>query len=77
VSFLTITLCVASQQVFVVDFVINSVWKLLDTPSCVHSTILAMPGSIAGNIFPKLISALPLHFCELSYLKLDPFQEDF
>jgi len=34
VSFATITLCVASQQVFVVvDFIINSVQKLLDTPS--------------------------------------------
>jgi hypothetical protein len=31
VSFATVTLCVASQQVVVVDFVINSVWKLLDT----------------------------------------------
>jgi hypothetical protein len=33
VSFVTITLCVASQRVFVVDFVIDSVRKLLDTPS--------------------------------------------
>jgi hypothetical protein len=40
VSFAAITLCVASQQVFVVvvvvvvvDFVIDSVQKLLDTPS--------------------------------------------
>jgi hypothetical protein len=35
-SFATITLCVASQQVFiivVVYFVIDSVRKLLDTPS--------------------------------------------
>jgi len=40
-SFAAITLCVASQRVFivvvvvvvVVDFVINSVWELLDTPS--------------------------------------------
>jgi hypothetical protein len=33
VSFATITLCVASQQMFiVVYFVIDSVWKLLDTP---------------------------------------------
>jgi len=32
-SFATIILCVTFQQVFivVVDFVINSVWKLLDT----------------------------------------------
>jgi hypothetical protein len=34
VSFATITLYVSSQQVFViVYFVIDSVWKLLDTPS--------------------------------------------
>jgi hypothetical protein len=35
VSFGAINLCVASQRVFivVVDFVINSVRKLLDTPS--------------------------------------------
>jgi hypothetical protein len=35
VSFAAITLCVASQLVFivVVDFVIDSVRKLLDTPS--------------------------------------------
>jgi hypothetical protein len=33
VSFAAITLCVASQRVFiVVDFVIDSVRKLLDTP---------------------------------------------
>jgi hypothetical protein len=38
VSFAAITLCVASQQVFVVVyFVINSVRKLLDTPSYVVS----------------------------------------
>jgi hypothetical protein len=39
VSFAAITLCVASQRVFifivVVYFVINSVRKLLDTPVCV------------------------------------------
>jgi hypothetical protein len=34
VSFTAITLCVAPQRVFiVVYFVIDSVWKLLDTPS--------------------------------------------
>jgi hypothetical protein len=33
VSFAAITLCVASQRVFVVYFVIDSVRKLLDTPS--------------------------------------------
>jgi len=34
VSFASITLCVASHPVFVVYFVIDSVRKLLDTPSC-------------------------------------------
>jgi hypothetical protein len=33
VSFASITLCVASQRVFIVYFVIDSVRKLLDTPS--------------------------------------------
>jgi hypothetical protein len=38
VSFATIILCVASQQVFVVvSFVIDSVRKLLDTPSYGYS----------------------------------------
>jgi hypothetical protein len=36
VSFAVITLCVASQQVFIVYFVVDSVWKLLDTPSYIH-----------------------------------------
>jgi hypothetical protein len=40
VSFATITLCVTSQRVFVVAavvyFVIDSVRKLLDTPSYIH-----------------------------------------
>jgi len=35
VSFAAITLCVASQRVFVVYFVVESVRKLLDTPSYV------------------------------------------
>jgi hypothetical protein len=41
VSFAAITLCVASQQVFIVasvHFVINSVRKLLDTPLYIHGT---------------------------------------
>jgi hypothetical protein len=38
VSFPAITLCVASQRVFiVVYFVIDSVRKILDTPSYVHT----------------------------------------
>jgi len=44
VSFAAITLCVASQRVFIVVsvyFVIYSVRKLLDTPSNVHTYIQA------------------------------------
>jgi hypothetical protein len=37
-SYATITPCVASQQVCVVVYFINSVWKLLDTPSYNSST---------------------------------------
>jgi hypothetical protein len=39
VSFAVITLCVASEKVFILVslyFVIDSVRKLLDTPSCVY-----------------------------------------
>jgi hypothetical protein len=40
VSYAAITFCVASQQVFiVVYFVIDSVRKLLDTPSYVQAVI--------------------------------------
>jgi len=40
VSFATITLCVASRVFIVVStyFIINSVQKLLDTPSCIYFT---------------------------------------
>jgi hypothetical protein len=39
-NFASITLCVASQRVFiVVYFVIDSVRKLLDTPSCAFSLL--------------------------------------
>jgi hypothetical protein len=50
VSFAAITLCVASQCVFivvVVDFFIDSVRKLLDTPSymkLLYSIVKFMPG---------------------------------
>jgi hypothetical protein len=52
VSFVAITLCVASQRVFinVVYFVIDSVRKLLDTPSYIH--ILAVYGGDC-NLPPK------------------------
>jgi hypothetical protein len=52
VSFAAITLCVASQRVFVVvDLVNDSVRKLLDTPSYINSepseqTLISCPVSI-------------------------------
>jgi hypothetical protein len=39
VSFATITLCVASQLVFIVYFVVDSFRKLLDTSSYVHKYV--------------------------------------
>jgi hypothetical protein len=41
VSFATVTLCVASQRVFIVDFVIDPVRKLLATPSHVADLLLS------------------------------------
>jgi hypothetical protein len=40
VNFVAITVCVASQRVFVVYFVIDSVRKLLDTPEYVLKLLL-------------------------------------
>jgi len=42
VSFVAVTLCIASQRVFIVDvgFVIDSVRKLLGTPSCTDPVIV-------------------------------------
>jgi hypothetical protein len=40
VSFAAITLCVASQRVFIVYFVIDSIRKLLNTPSYVPNVIV-------------------------------------
>jgi hypothetical protein len=45
VSFAAKTVCVASQRVFIaisVYFVIDSVWKLLDTPSYSSGEFLAL-----------------------------------
>jgi hypothetical protein len=54
VSFFAITLCVASQRMFVVSvyFVIDSVRKLLDTPSYIYK----MHGqrSVLGNAYGQL-----------------------
>jgi len=47
VSFAAITICVASQRVFIVIsvyFVIDSVRKLLDKPSCVVSSAEELTG---------------------------------
>jgi hypothetical protein len=50
VSFTAIILCVASQRVFIVDFVIDSVRKLLVTPSY---TELGFP-NVKGKVVPVL-----------------------
>jgi hypothetical protein len=57
VNFVTITLCVASQRVFifVVYFVIDSVRKLLDTPS--YST-LQSEGVKRRNGYTTVIGAV-------------------
>jgi hypothetical protein len=46
VNFAVITLCVASQRVFIVVsvyFVTDSFWELLDTPSCVQCVRIKEP----------------------------------
>jgi len=43
VSFAAINLCVASQRVYIVDFVIDSVRKLLDKASYVTGPPLLLP----------------------------------
>jgi hypothetical protein len=61
VSFAAITLCVASQRVFVVDFVIDSVRKLLDTPS--YSTYtLYLNTSNTINHFSVRMHSFRAHF---------------
>jgi hypothetical protein len=66
VSFATITLCVASQRVFVVvvvvHFVIDSFWKLLDTLSytAVPSTVSLMFISAITTEFVTLSSGVSL-----------------
>jgi hypothetical protein len=52
VSFAAITLCVASQRVFVVVyFVIHSVRKLLDTPSHVSVQVVRVTYWLYKNLF--------------------------
>jgi hypothetical protein len=55
-SFAAITLCVASQRVFVVYFVIDSVRKLLYIPSYAHEYITSLPYKIRN--FYKMICLL-------------------
>jgi hypothetical protein len=69
VSFATITLCVASQWVFIVviHFIINSVWKLLDTPLYIgfclcHWVDLQLFHMIVGATFTHYI---PCHLRSL------------
>jgi hypothetical protein len=72
VSFAAITLCVASQLVLiVVDFVINSVRKLLDTPSyclTLWPVVTAGGGEEEEEIYPaalvrsrQRIESYPIH----------------
>jgi hypothetical protein len=53
VSFASITLCVASQRVFVVVvyFVIVLVWKLLDTPSYIPTKASGYPACERAAVF--------------------------
>jgi hypothetical protein len=67
VSFATITLCVASQRLLIVYFIIDSVRKLLDTPSYPYSYSLQR-----GITF----EVLPLSSCALSPTML-PLLETF
>jgi hypothetical protein len=53
VSFVAVTLCVASQRVFIVAvvyFVIDSVRKLLGTHSFVHCVRIAYMKRVTGRI---------------------------
>jgi hypothetical protein len=54
VSFAAITLCVASQRVFIVVsvyFVIDSVRKLLETPSYIVCIAISQGQQMGGNYF--------------------------
>jgi len=55
VSFTAITLCIASQQVFIVVsvyFIIDSVWKLFDTPLHLHYITKQYTPSVFFLLFP-------------------------
>jgi len=67
VTFATITLCVASQRVFiiVVYFIINSVWKLLDTHSyeLVRRTCIpSVHSECVVNMCVAFLEGRPWHF---------------
>jgi uncharacterized membrane protein len=65
VSFAAITLCVVSQRVFIVAvvyFVVDSVWKILDTPSyyqhsvcdLLHDRLVVPSGKLPHDINPVI-----------------------
>jgi hypothetical protein len=62
VSFATITLCVASQQVFIVVslyFIIDSVWKLLGVPSYMPSVFKTRASSIGWRKLDTFLGGRP------------------
>jgi hypothetical protein len=76
VSFAVITLFVASQRVFVVVyFVIDSIRKLLDTPSCVPFSLQVLDHKLSSSVFgSQAWSSLHLEYvkhtswmCELEF----------
>jgi hypothetical protein len=62
VSFAAITLCVASQRVFIVYFVIEPVRKLLDTPSNYCTASLPSLGFRISFCFLVLLDILSIRF---------------
>jgi hypothetical protein len=66
VSFTTINFCVASWVIQKVSlyFVIDWVWKLMDTPLYTQFSVLTMPWNTTVNWFPKVFSVLLLHCSE-------------
>jgi hypothetical protein len=65
VSFAAITLCVASKRVFIiiiiiiVAFIMDSVRKLLDTPSYTHYLYGGSPKDIIIKVKGKVVPVLP------------------
>jgi hypothetical protein len=88
VSFATITLCVASQRVFiVVDFVIDSVRKLLDVPSYIGEfwdsklwnmsrRLLSYPYLLAIHNYLLILSHSTPYYCVLKKSSLNNLRTD-